>query len=700
MHPLLAKLNDDQRRAVETTEGPVLVLAGAGSGKTRVITHRMAWLLAQGRPPQQLLAMTFTNKAAGEMRERVGAMVSAEKAKELTVGTFHAFCVRVLRRHAAEIGLGADFSICDESDQLSAVKGALRELRVPDAVMRPQDVLARISLAKNRMMSWSQMLDAPGDEKDELVARAWKTYDAALRRSKSLDFDDLLTFTLDALRTRTDVRDRLRDRFRYVMVDEYQDTNGVQYEIVRAIAGERRNLCVVGDDDQSIYGWRGADVRKILDFEKHFPGAAVVRLLTNYRSTKPILDAANAVIRNNPSRHAKELTSALGAGEPVTILELDDEETESEHVVKEITTAVQTGRARFSDFAILFRTAVQPRAFEAKLRARNVPYILVGGMSFFDRKEVRDVVAFLKLVRNPDDESSLLRVVNVPPRGVGDSTVDRVVEYATTHGISAGRAFDEAQMIEKLPPTAVAAVRALRAKLAALATQEPGRQLVEVVRKMIRDVNYAEEIQKNYPDPRDADVRWNAVMEVVNFAENYVRRRGAESTLGGFLEELTLNGQEEKTDKDAGRRDCVTLMTLHSAKGLEFPRVFLVGLEEGVLPHHRSVEEDTVEEERRLMYVGITRAQRRLVVTHVKERAKYGRRAECMASRFVYEMQGTAPPAGWRAARAKDEPPPRDAPRGSGPPPATEGPKTKAPPRRGTKRGRAKTGKRVVVRRR
>jgi DNA helicase-2/ATP-dependent DNA helicase PcrA len=434
------------------------------------------------------------------------------------------------------------------------------------------------------------------------------------------------------------------------MVDEYQDTNAVQYELVRQIAGGHRNLCVVGDDDQSIYGWRGADIRKILDFEKHFPGAVVVRLETNYRSTRQILDAANSVIRNNPSRHEKSLKSALGEGDPVLFQVLEDEEAEAEYVVKEITTAVASGRARHSDFAVLFRTAVQPRVFEAKLRARAVPYVLVGGMSFFDRKEVRDIVSFLKLVQNPDDETSLLRVVNVPPRGVGDTTIDRVLEYATTHGISAGKAFDEAEKIEKLPPAAVAAVQGLRAKLRAMGDPEPGQKLVEIVRRLIREVSYADEIQKNYPDPRDADVRWAAVMEVVNFAENHVRRRGAEASLGGFLEELTLNGQDDKNDKDAARRDCVTLMTLHAAKGLEFPRVFLVGCEEGILPHQRSVAEDTVEEERRLMYVGVTRAQRRLVVTHCSERAKYGKRAACMPSRFVFEIQGTSPPPGWRAA--------------------------------------------------
>ena len=705
-HPLLAKLNPEQRRAAETTEGPVLVLAGAGTGKTRVITHRMAYLLAQGHPPQHVLAMTFTTTAAGEMRERVGAMVSRDKAKDLTIGTFHAFCVRVLRRCGAELGLSANFAICDEAEQMTAVKGALRELRVPEAVMHPKAVLAQVSLAKNRLQTWQELLDQPGDEKDELVARAWKAYDQKLRQTKQLDFDDLLTFTLRLLRERPAVRDGLRERFRYVMIDEYQDTNAVQYEIVRQIAGGPSfrdpgdaaapgrvagagNLCVVGDDDQSIYGWRGADIRKILEFEKHFPGATVVRLETNYRSTRQILDAANAVIRNNPSRHDKTLRSSLGEGEPVLFQETDDEETEAETVVKEIVTAAQSGRARYSDFAVLFRTAVQPRAFEAKLRARNVPYVLVGGMSFFDRKEVRDVIAFLKLVQNPDDEMSLLRVVNVPPRGVGDTTIDRVLEHATKHGITAGAAFDQAAVIDKVPPAAAAAVQALREKLKALAAPEPGPRLVEVVRKMIRDVNYAEEIQKNYPDPRDADVRWAAVMEVINFAENYVRRRGAASTLGGFLEELTLSGQEDKNDKDASRRDCVTLMTLHAAKGLEFPRVYLVGCEEGILPHQRSVAEDTVEEERRLMYVGVTRAQRRLVVSFCRERAKYGKRAACMPSRFVYEIQGTSPPPGWRPAHAPGEQPAAPAPE---PPPAKT--ESKRPPKREARRGpsKAKSG--------
>jgi DNA helicase-2/ATP-dependent DNA helicase PcrA len=688
MDPLLDKLNPEQRRAAATTEGPVLVLAGAGTGKTKTVTHRIAHLLRLGHPPQHLLAMTFTNKAAGEMRERVGLLVSRDKAKELTIGTFHAFCVRVLKKNAAEFGWTAGFSICDESDQLSAIKGALRELRYPEAKLHPNVALARISLGKNKLQTWRQMLEAPGDEVDELVARAWEKYDLALRRSRALDFDDLLVFTLDLLRDKEEVRERLRDRFRYVMVDEYQDTNGVQYEIVRQIAEGRRNLCVVGDDDQSIYGWRGAEVRKILDFDKHFPGAVVVRLETNYRSTRQILDAANAVIRNNPARHDKSLRSALGEGEPVLFQEMEDEEAEAETVVKEIQTSVASGRARHSDYAILFRTAVQPRAFEAKLRARNVPYVLVGGMSFFDRKEVRDVIAFLKLVQNPDDEMSLLRVVNVPPRGVGDATVDRVLEHATTHGMSAGKAFDEAQTIEKVPPSAVAAVRTLREKLRALGEAAKGMKVEDVVRRLIKDVSYADEIQKNCPEPRDADLRWNAVMEVVNFAENHQRRRGAEASVAGFLEELTLNGQEDKNEKDKSRRECVTLMTLHAAKGLEFQRVFLVGCEEGILPHQKSIDGDTVEEERRLMYVGVTRAQRRLVVSFCKERAKYGRRAECMPSRFVFEVQSKAPPPGWRAARTAEEK-------------AASGPAPKAvePPPRVAKRGPVKRRAKAVARR-
>jgi superfamily I DNA/RNA helicase len=690
VHPLLDKLNPEQRRAVETTEGPVLVLAGAGSGKTKVVTHRIAYLLAQGHAPTSVLAMTFTNKAAGEMRERVGLLVSREKAQALTIGTFHAFCVRLLRRHAADVGLHPSFAIADESDQLAAVQAALRELRVGTERMKPAFALSRISLAKNRLQTPDTFLEGAGDDRDELVGRAWAKYDAALRRSRTLDFDDLLLFALRALRDVPAVRERARERFRYVMVDEYQDTNAVQFEIVHEIAGGHRNLCVVGDDDQSIYGWRGADVRKILDFERHYRGAAVVRLETNYRSTRPILDAANAVIRCNPSRHDKSLRSAIGDGEPVRVEKLEDEEKEADFVVRGIAEAARAG-TQFRDNAILVRAAVQTRAFEARLRQGNVPYVLVGGMSFFDRKEVRDLLAYLRLVQNPDDEGSLLRVVNTPPRGVGDSTIDKVLAFATEHGISAGAAFERAAEIAGVPASAAAAVREFRAMLARFASPEPGPQLVSVLRRLVGNLAYDAYLRMTYPEPRDFEARMAAVTEVVNFAENHVRRRGASATLGEFLEELALNGDEDKSSKDAARRDAVTLMTLHAAKGLEFPRVYLVGCEEGILPHMRSVAEDTVEEERRLMYVGITRAQRRLVVTHCAERAKYGRRSKCDASRFVFEMTGEAPPADWRAAAPRDkEEAPAARPSKASPVAKRSGPPRREATRRPVKKARAK----------
>jgi superfamily I DNA/RNA helicase len=691
-HPLLDKLNPEQRRAVETTEGPVLVLAGAGSGKTKVVTHRIAYLLAQGHAPTSVLAMTFTNKAAGEMRERVGLLVSRDKAQALTIGTFHAFCVKLLRRHAADVGLHPAFTIADESDQLAAVQSALRELRVGTERMKPALALARISLAKNRLQTPGEFLDRAGDDRDELVGRAWEKYDAALRRARTLDFDDLLLYALRALRDVPAVRERTRERFRYVMVDEYQDTNAVQFEIVHEIAGGHRNLCVVGDDDQSIYGWRGADVRKILEFEKHYHGAAVVRLETNYRSTRQILDAANAVIRCNPSRHDKSLRSAIGEGDPVRVEELEDEEKEADFVVREVVEATRGGRAQLRDHAILVRAAVQTRAFEARLRQGNVPYVLVGGMSFFDRKEVRDLLAYLRLVQNPDDETSLLRVVNTPPRGVGDSTVDKVLAFATEHGISVGAAFERAPEIPGVQESAASAVREFRAMLARFASPEPGPQLVAVLRRLVGNLGYDAYLRMTYPDARDFEARMAAVTEVVNFAENFVRRRGAAATLAEFLEELTLNGDDDKSVKDAARRDAVTLMTLHAAKGLEFPRVFLVGCEEGILPHMRSVAEDTVEEERRLMYVGITRAQRRLVVTHCVERAKYGRRAKCDASRFVFEMTGETPPADWRAAAPRDK---EEAP-AARPSKASPVAKSSGPPKRGARRrpGNKATAKR------
>jgi DNA helicase-2/ATP-dependent DNA helicase PcrA len=654
MAGFLDGLNAEQRRAVEQTEGPVLVLAGAGSGKTRVITCRIAHLLAKRVSPRNILAVTFTNKAAREMRERVAALVGAAAAKELTLSTFHSFCVRVLREHAELLGLSPRFTICDDSDQLSAVKGALREMRIPQASVHPRAALSRISLFKNRLVTPVQALAEAEDDYDELVARSFRAYNEHLKRSRTVDFDDLLLLAGELLAKHDAIRRRFQERYKYVMVDEYQDTNGPQYELLRLIAGKHRNLCVVGDDDQSIYSFRGADIRKILNFEKDFKGAAVVRLETNYRSTEQILAAANAVIRNNKSRHEKTLKAACGPGDPVRIFPCEDEEHESEFVVDEVVREVRAGRAKFGDVAILFRTAVQPRTFEARLRAARIPYELVGGMSFFDRKEVRDLLAYLRLAANPFDEASLLRVVNVPPRGVGKASIDKVIEYATSKGISAAAAFDRGTP-EGVPAETAATVRSFRRVLADCAAKVPSAGLVHAIRELIIAVKYHEEIARCYPDAITQQARIAAVEEVVNIAENYARRVPKPS-IEGFLEEITLSTEEPENEaQEQQSRDRVTLMTLHSAKGLEFPRVYLVGAEEGLLPHQRSVQEDTVEEERRLMYVGITRARRHLTITRVKSRAKYGRREPCLPSRFLFEIKGETPPFALPAAQPKKD---------------------------------------------
>jgi len=652
---LLDQLNPEQREAVATTGGPLLVLAGAGTGKTKVITTRIAHLIERRVAPANVLAMTFTNKAAGEMRERLGGLVGKAKAKDLTAGTFHAFCVHVLREFGPLIGLPKRFAICDAGDQLTAVKGAMRDLHVGEAHVQPRYLLSVISLAKNRLETPESFLARAADDRDELIGRVWQRYQEHLWRARSVDFDDLLLLTLRVLREESGALETLRNRYQYLHVDEYQDTNRPQFEIVQLLAQAHRNLCAVGDDDQSIYGWRGADVRLILDFEQHFPEAKVVRLRTNYRSTQQIIDLAQRVIRNNPNRHDKDLRAARGEGPPVSAKTLDDEMAEAEWVVEQMVLTVQRREARWRDFAILFRTGVQPRVFEENLRARAIPYVLVGGMSFFDRKEVRDVMAYLKLCANPDDEVSLLRIVNTPPRGVGKTTLDRVLAFATKEGIAAGPAFDRAAEIDGVSPDGAAAVQRLRRRLTAFGKELHGDGFVDGLRRLVDDVAYKSEIDRLYSDPRTRQLRWAGVLELFNQAENYASRTSA-PTLAGFIERLTMQSSDADSDTD-GKRDAVTLMTMHAAKGLEYPRVYLVGFEEGLLPHARSVEEDTVEEERRLVYVGITRAQRHLTVTWAASRARAGSRSPSFPSRFYYELKGEPPPPEWQPAGAEAEPP-------------------------------------------
>ncbi len=658
--PLFAGLNPDQARAVATTEGPLLVLAGAGTGKTRVVTVRIAHLLEQGVAPGAVLAMTFTNKAAREMKERVGRLVGRAAGAELTIGTFHAFCARSLREHGAPLGLSRDFSICDAGDQLGAVKAALRDLKIAEARLNPAVAQARISLLKNRLSSPQAVLDAAVDDHDELLGRVWARYEELLRRGRSLDFDDLLGFMGRLLAEHAPTLAAFRARYRYVLVDEYQDTNGAQYAIVRALAAEHRNLCVVGDDDQSIYGWRGADVRRILEFESDFPGAVVVRLQTNYRSTGPILAAANAVIRHNPARHDKELRPASDGGHAPTVRRLEDETEEAEFVVRDLLARVRAREIAPGDVGILFRTQQQPRPLESALRAAHVPYVLVGGQSFFDRKEVRDVLAWVKLLHDPDDETSLLRVVNRPARGIGDASVSAVLELATERGVPVGQAFDAASAEGLVSRAAAAGIAEWRATIKRFAQGVSGAHLVPHVAALLTAVNYRAEVDRCYPDERTRHDRWAAVLEVLDLAENYVAR-AARPSLGEFLERLALTAGDDATAEQPERRQAVTLMTLHAAKGLEFPHVYLVGVEEGLLPHQRSLDEDSVEEERRLMYVGITRARERLTLTWAGSRSRWGRREESMPSRFLYEMNGESPPKSWRAARPRAAPQPAGA---------------------------------------
>ena len=651
---LLSTLNAAQRDAVTTVEGPLLVLAGAGTGKTRVITARIAHLVSGGVEPSNILAVTFTNKAAAEMKERVAALAGAA-ARELTVGTFHAFCARLLREHADALSLSRRFTICDASDQLSAVKSVMRELRVHETTMHPSAVLARISLAKNRMETPASYLAAGRDGRDQLVGSVWQRYQEHLARARALDFDDLLLETVRLLGENAKVRRHCRTRFRHVLVDEYQDTNRPQYEIVKAIGGEHRNVCVVGDDDQSIYGWRGADIRKILGFEQDFPGAKIVRLQTNYRSTRPILEAANSLIRHNASRHDKALEPFRGDGVPVREARLKDETAEAQFVVGDVALAVRREEARPADFAILCRTQVQFRTFEAELRAAGLPYVVVGGMSFFDRKEVRDVVAFLKLALNPRDETALLRVINTPARGVGKASLDRVLAFATDHGIAVSDAFERAGDIDGLAPPAALGYEALRGVLERAALAEAGRDLAARLSSFLEAVDYRAEVRRLYPDPMTRDARWAGVEEILNLAENHVRR-SPRPTLAGFLEELALTSGDEPSETPESRKDAVTLMTLHAAKGLEFPHVFLVGMEEGLLPHSRAAAEGGVEEERRLAYVGITRAMTTLTMSWAFERTRYGRRGRSVPSRFLFEAQGEALPTSWVGVEAMMDP--------------------------------------------
>ncbi len=639
----LAELNPAQRAAVETLSGPLLVLAGAGTGKTRVITHRMVALIESGIPPERILCVTFTNKAALEMKQRAAALLRRRTRRLPLVCTFHALCARILREEIAVLGYPNNFAIYDRADQETVAREALREIRVTDKALRPRDLLAIISRWKTAGVLPPAALENASNDQEVLAAAAYRRYQQRLQANGAVDFDDLLLLTARLFETHAPVLRRHQQRFDHVQIDEYQDTNALQFVVVEALVRPHHNLCVVGDDDQSIYGWRGAEITHILEFQRHFPGAKVVRLEENYRCSARIVELANRLVRGNRRRHPKQLRSTRPACSEVRFLEFPDEAEEAKGVVTEIATLIRRHGVPPGDFAILVRTNEQPRPFETALRRERLPYVLLGGSSFFDRKEVRDLLAYLRTIAHPTDEVALRRIINTPPRGLGATTIGRLVEQSVREQRSVWETICDPAVQQKLSTTARSSLHGFCRLVERYRTRfesEP-RRMPEIVEALIREIDYDAEIERQTDDPQAQTVRRAVVASVVDAVAEYVQQAESPS-LAGFLEESTLAGREEEPDRDEPEREGIRLMTLHAAKGLEFPRVYLVGLEEGLLPHRRAVETgsmEAIEEERRLAYVGITRAQDHLTLTRALQRRKWGRLRPTLPSRFLHELR-------------------------------------------------------------
>lgn len=644
----LTELNAAQAEAVRTLSGPLLILAGAGSGKTRVITYRMAALIQNRVSPEKILSVTFTNKAAREMQERTARLLGKSRPKKPLVCTFHALCVRILRQEIAALGYPAEFAICDRGDQESMARAALRDIRVGEKALRPGDMLAIISRWKSVGIHAEDALDKAENDREFLAATAYRRYQANLKAAASLDFDDLLLMTRELFEKFPAILARHQARFSHVQIDEYQDTNALQFAIAESLVRKHQNICVVGDDDQSIYGWRGAEVRHILEFPRIFPGTKIIRLEDNYRSTDKILELANRLVSHNRDRHEKKLVPHKSGPNSVRICDFPDEEAEAVEVVREISWIVRSKNIDPRDVAILFRTNEQPRVFETELRRAKLPYVLLGSMSFFDRREIRDILAYLKVLARPEDEISLLRIINVPARGIGTGTVEKLIERAVKEGSRVWKVIPEVLREEQFSHSARSALDAFRGLILRYHEQfaEKPRELSRLLKELIAEIDYEGEVKKQYDDPLQQELRMASLGELVNALAQY-ETRVARPTLAGFLEEAALTGRDEETDKDEElSQRGVKLMTLHSAKGLEFDRVFLVGLEEGLLPHRRSVEaaDDTVAEERRLCYVGVTRARDHLTITRAASRKKWGKARPSIPSRFLFEMTGKPVP--------------------------------------------------------
>jgi superfamily I DNA/RNA helicase len=648
----LGSLNPQQRLAVETIKGPVLILAGAGTGKTRVITHRIAHMINRGIPPENILAVTFTNKAAREMQERVRKLIPRRrtdgngdsKSHQPTVCTFHSLCVRILRQHIDKLGYKRNFVIYDESEQISAVKKILAHISDRSQKHDPADVLGLLSRFKNGGER------AAVFEKESVWAMAQHVrskYDSALRACNAVDFDDLILLTLRLFREFPEALEACRAKYRYAMVDEYQDTNTSQFQLVHALTREHRNLCVVGDDDQSIYGWRGAEISNLLDMEKHFPEVKVIKLEQNYRSTNTILKAANAVITKNARRRGKQLWSQKGDGTRITLHCFRNEEEEARTIVEEIEGARLQRRATWGSYAILFRMNAQSRPLETALRKEKVRYHLIGGQSFFDRREIRDFLAYLKTFLNPNDDVSLLRIANMPARGLSDATMERLLAASQERKCSVFAAMknpavtttflaNTRQSIERF----VEFVERTRSVLHrsdgnAAAGAGGGMNLAIWADRFLDETGYLRDIRRVEKTEEAAEARIRTIKELLPSLDETAGGSGSER-LHAFLDEIALDAERE--EEDTGPDDAVTLITMHSCKGLEFPNVYVVGLEEGCLPHSRSVEGAQLDEERRLFYVAITRAMQTLTISRCGGRKKYGETVTCQPSRFLKEL--------------------------------------------------------------
>lgn len=633
---LLSGLNPEQQAAVRSTEGPLLIMAGAGSGKTRVLTHRIAYLISEKDvAPWNILAITFTNKAAREMKDRVANIVGPT-AEEIWISTFHSMCVRILRRDIDRIGMNRNFSILDTSDQLSVIKKILKEKNIDPKKFDPKTILGSISSAKNELITTEEYEKSASDYYRNTISDVYKAYQDRLKKNQSLDFDDLIMMTIQLFDRVPEVLEFYQRKFQYIHVDEYQDTNRAQYMLVKSMAARFKNLCVVGDSDQSIYRWRGADIANILSFEKDYPNANVIMLEQNYRSTKRILDAANKVIEKNSNRKPKKLWTENDEGKKLVYYRGDTERDEGHFVAGKIKEIVESGKHSYQDIAILYRTNAQSRVMEEVLLKSNIQYNIVGGMKFYDRKEIKDLLAYLRLIANPDDDISLTRIINVPKRGIGASTMDKVGEYALNAGISVNEALNEVDFMG-LSARFTNTLIEFRDQIRNWNQMQEFLSVTELVEEVLEKTGYRDMLKAE--KTIEAEGRLENIEEFLSVTKNF-EKTNEDKSLVSFLTDLALISDIDQADKEEeGSQDSVMLMTLHSAKGLEFPVVFLMGLEEGVFPHSRSLMDDEeMEEERRLAYVGITRAENELFLTNARMRTLFGRTQMNPVSRFIGEI--------------------------------------------------------------